>query len=213
MRADLEAGELLQHIIYSLTYDPSAFEYLGLQPGTGAADWGSFDNPDVQGEAHGIAHIPARTQGLAESGEVIVFRFRPLHLNARSTISFTRLKTNDIDVQVPDVEITGDGSPSTTTPPLPTRYSVASHPNPFNPRTRITYTIPAGVDRVPVELRIFDIAGRLVRTLEATERGPGYYAIDWDGKNEAGAGSGTGIYLLRIKAGEWSEVEKLTLVK
>ena len=66
---------------------------------------------------------------------------------------------------------------------------------------------------MPVELRIFDIAGRLVRTLETSERGPGSYAVDWDGKNDAGAGTGTGIYLLHIKAGEWSEVEKLTLVK
>jgi len=213
LRTDLDAGESLRHIIYSLNFDETAFEYLGMQPGSAAANWGSFDNPDIQGEAHGIAHIPPQAEALAESGEIIVFRFRPRHQDARSTISFTRLKANDIDVQVPEIEITSNGDATTVTTPLPTRYSVASHPNPFNPRTRVTYTIPAGVDRVPVELRVFDIAGRLVRTLESTERAPGRYVVDWDGKNDAGASTGTGIYLLRISAGEWSEVEKLTLVK
>ena len=168
LRADLEPGESLRHVIYSLNYDQTAFEYLGMQPGSGATNWDGLDNPDIQGEAHGIAHIPPQTEALAESGEVIVFRFRPRHQAARSTISFTRLKANDIDVQVPDIEITGNGDATTVTTPLPTRYSVTSHPNPFNPQTRVTYTIPAGVDRVPVELRIYDIAGRLVRTLEST---------------------------------------------
>jgi len=54
---------------------------------------------------------------------------------------------------------------------------------------------------------------RLLSSAEAAERGPGRYAVDWDGRSDAGTKLGTGIYLLRIRAAGWSAVEKLALVK
>ena len=105
LRASLDAGESLRHVIYSLDYDATAFEYLGMQVGSKTSTWGWFDNPDNAGVAHGIAHIPPHAEELAESGEVIVFRLRARTANASSTISFSRLKANDLDVVAPEIEI------------------------------------------------------------------------------------------------------------
>jgi hypothetical protein len=211
LRVDLDPGESLRHVIYSLDYDAAAFEYLGMQPGSRAVGWGGHDNPDQIGVAHGIAIRPPRSEPITESGEVIVFRFRARRANATSTISFSRLKANDLDVVVPEIQITR-GNPVGAVPE-PKQYSLTSTPNPFNPSTQATFAIPSEAGIVPVVLRVYDVTGRIVRTLVDGTRGPGYHHVVWDGNDAAGKASSAGVYLLRIEAGAWSSVEKLTLVK
>ena len=211
LRANLDAGESLRHVIYSLDYDATAFEYLGMQTGSKTSTWGWFDNPDNAGVAHGIAHIPPHAEALAESGEVIVFRLRARNAKASSAISFSRLKANDRDVVAPEIQV-GRGNPVEAAP-MPSQYSLTSKPNPFNPSTRVTFAIPDGAGSVPVVLRIFDVSGHVVRTLVEGARGPGYHHVVWDGDDALGNASSAGVYFLRIEAGTWSSVEKLTLVK
>ncbi len=62
-------------------------------------------------------------------------------------------------------------------------------------------------------LSVYDIAGRLVRTLLQEPRGAGYHDVLWTGTDDQGRPVGTGIYFLRIRAGSWSEVKKVMLVK
>ena len=157
--ANLDAGESLRHVIYSLTYDATEFEYQGLQLGSKASDWEYFDNPDEPGVTHGIVHLPPHAAALRESGEIIVFRFRARKPNAASRLGFTRSKANDLDVQVAGIEISNGGTVGTDA--VPVRYTLRSQPNPFNPSTRILFTIPAGAGEVPVSLRVYDISGRL----------------------------------------------------
>jgi len=211
LRANLDAGESLRHVIYSLDYDAEAFEYLGMRPGSKTSTWGWFDNPDVAGVAHGITHIPAHAEALTESGEVIVFRLRARNANASSMISFSRLKANDRDAVAPEIRV-GRGNPVEAAP-VPSQYSITSSPNPFNPSTRVTFGIPAGAGSLPVVLRIYDVSGHVVRTLVEGTRAPGYHHVVWDGDDAHGNASSAGVYLLRIEAGAWSSVEKLTLVK
>jgi hypothetical protein len=211
LRVELDAGESLRHVIYSLDYDATAFEYLGVHPGAQAPRWEWFDNPDQAGVAHGIAHMPPQSSELSEPGEVIAFRFRARSTNAASTISFSRLKANDLDVVAPQILLTR-GDPAAAAPP-PAQYALTSKPNPFNPSTQVTFAIPAGAGSVPVLLRVYDVSGRAVRTLVEGNRGPGYHHVVWDGNDAAGKASSAGVYLLRIEAGPWTSVEKLTLVK
>ena len=211
LEADLDAGESLRHVIYSLTYDGSEFEYTGLHLGSKASDWEFLDNPDEAGVTHGIVHMPPHAQALRESGEIVTFRFRALNPNAASRIGFKRLKANDLDVQTAALEISNGGG--TGTAAVPARYTLRSQPNPFNPSTRILFTIPAGAGEVPVSLRVYDISGRLVRTLVQAPFGPGEHQASWDGKSDGGQPSGTGIYVVRIHAGAWTAFEKITLVK
>jgi hypothetical protein len=211
LRVQLDAGESLRHVIYSLDYDAAAFEYLGMQAGAKATGWGGVDNPDRLGVAHGIAIRPPGAAPVTESGEVIVFRLRARSANAASTISFSRLKANDVDVRVPAIQL-ARGNPVAAAPG-PSRYALSANPNPFNPLTRVTFAIPSDAGPVSVTLRVYDVTGRVVRTLVDGPRGPGYHHVDWDGNDAAGKASSAGVYLLRIEAGPWSSVEKLALVK
>jgi hypothetical protein len=86
------------------------------------------------------------------------------------------------------------------------------YPNPFNPKTTIAYSIR---ERGAVALRIYSVSGRLVRTLVNGVQTPraGGYAVEWDGRNNAGAAVASGVYLCRLTAGNFSETRKLVLLR
>lgn len=71
-------------------------------------------------------------------------------------------------------------------------------PNPFNPTTRIEYEVAA---QVPVTLRVYDVAGRLVRELVARRRPePGKHVVVWDGRDDAGRAVPSGVYVYRLRS-------------
>jgi hypothetical protein len=73
-----------------------------------------------------------------------------------------------------------------------------NYPNPFNPMTRIAFSIPA-TERVRVS--IFDVRGRLVRTLVDGVLDAGRHDLPWDGTDRAGESVASGVYFYRLKAG------------
>ena len=85
-----------------------------------------------------------------------------------------------------------------------------NYPNPFNSSTTISYEVPL---RGPVELTIYDLLGRPVRTLVQATVEPGRYRALWDGHDEAGQPVVSGLYIARLQAGEISLARKLVLVK
>jgi hypothetical protein len=204
LAARLDGGQALHHVIYSLDYDATQFEYLGAQPSGLAADWGWLDNPAQAGVAHGVVHRKGGKPPITRSGEVVQFRFRARTALAEPRFTFSRLKANDLDVEM------ADGRPVSR---APERYALTSTPNPFNPSTRIRFAIPDNAGAVRVSLRVYDIGGRVVRTLVQDTRGPGFHEVDWDGTDDRGNGVGTGIYFLQIRAGTWSDTRKLVLLK
>jgi len=94
--------------------------------------------------------------------------------------------------------------------PLPTARLYQNHPNPFNPTTTIRYTVPT---RSLVELRIYSVAGRLVRTLVSSEVPAGNREVSWDGTNDAGNKVASGIYMYRLRTGKFSQSRKMTLIE
>ncbi len=84
-------------------------------------------------------------------------------------------------------------------------------PNPFNPTTRIAYHVPSGV--AEIGLRVHDVTGRLVRTLVEGAVEPGRHAVAWDGRDERGAPVASGVYFVRLSAGERSSAKKILLLK
>jgi len=85
-----------------------------------------------------------------------------------------------------------------------------NYPNPFNPTTTIAFTL----DRSgPVKLQVFDVKGRLVRTLVNEIRSPGPYSVDWDGKDNAGRAAAAGLYMYRLATGDVVQQKKMTLLK
>jgi len=86
-------------------------------------------------------------------------------------------------------------------------------PNPFNPTTFITYSVP-GPD--PVErltIRIYSLRGQLVRTLVDGSRQPGTYTAQWDGKSERGQDLPSGVYFYRMNAPGAAITRKMVLLR
>jgi flagellar hook assembly protein FlgD len=94
---------------------------------------------------------------------------------------------------------------------LPSHYSLQqNYPNPFNPETRITFECPVASH---VGLYIFDMAGRLVRTLADNSLQPGRHTILWDGRDDRGRNVASGIYLCSMTADGFKENKKMTLIR
>ena len=85
-----------------------------------------------------------------------------------------------------------------------------NYPNPFNPETTIRYEIP---HTSHVEITIFNLLGKEIRTLVSGVQSEGKYTIHWDGKDRAGRNMASGVYLARITAGTTSKTVKMTLVR
>lgn len=96
---------------------------------------------------------------------------------------------------------------------LPGQFALKSnYPNPFNPQTTITYEIPEPADAV-VTLKIFDMAGRLIKTLQEGKMSAGQHSISWDGKDESGSSVTSGVYFCHLSAGCYSSTLKMTLLR
>jgi len=93
--------------------------------------------------------------------------------------------------------------------PLP-RLMAPVYPNPFNPSTQISFTLPTNDS---VTLSVYDMQGNLVRTLLRQEMAAGPHLATWRGRNDAGYSVGSGVYLARLQVGTRVETQKLALIK
>jgi serine protease len=85
-----------------------------------------------------------------------------------------------------------------------------NHPNPFNPSTSIKF----GVARDGhVELAVYDLGGHKVRTLVSESRSSGDYSVTWDGKDDQGSQTPSGLYFYRLTTDGKTISRKMTLVK
>lgn len=85
-------------------------------------------------------------------------------------------------------------------------------PNPFNPATTIAFSIPAGAAGEH-RLDVYDARGRLVRQLGRGPLAAGRHEATWDGRDDAGAAVGAGVYLYRLEHGSSRLTGKMVLVK
>ncbi len=100
------------------------------------------------------------------------------------------------------------------TPVVTSAHLMPNSPNPFNPTTKISFTLPT--DRhgsMPVSLVVYDLKGRLVRTLLNTALDVDHYTVTWDGRDEQGRASPSGAYIYRLIAAGKSQGRMMTLAK
>jgi flagellar hook assembly protein FlgD len=83
-------------------------------------------------------------------------------------------------------------------------------PNPFNPMTKVSYGSPGDAH---VRLAVYNVAGRLVRTLVDGEVGVGYHVAVWDGRDNNGVEVGSGVYFCRMEAEGFDDSIKMVLLK
>ena len=106
----------------------------------------------------------------------------------------------------------GVGYPVVDMTPVPDRLilSASAYPNPFNPATKISFNLPRSGH---LNLKIYNVRGELVRTLadEPHEAGPGQ--IVWNGDDQFGSNTASGVYFYELSFGEDVITEKMMLVK
>jgi hypothetical protein len=94
---------------------------------------------------------------------------------------------------------------------VPDKYAIEQNfPNPFNPETRIIYSIP---EPGHVTLRIYRIDGQLVKTLKDANQSPGVYEVLWDGRDQSGHKVSSGVYFYRLHSKEFMQTRKMILLK
>jgi hypothetical protein len=90
-----------------------------------------------------------------------------------------------------------------------------NYPNPFNPETWIPFQLSEATD---VLIKIYDLKGQLVKTIELENKPAGYYlnkdkALHWDGRNSLGEKVSSGIYFYQFRAGKVIKTSKMVILK
>ncbi|MEE4312539.1 MAG: FlgD immunoglobulin-like domain containing protein, partial [candidate division KSB1 bacterium] len=85
-----------------------------------------------------------------------------------------------------------------------------NYPNPFNPTTMISYALP---EDAHVTLEIYNLNGNLVKSLYSGERTKGRHVVEWDGLNDVGMKVASGIYIYKMRAGNFVSTKKMVLSK
>lgn len=85
-----------------------------------------------------------------------------------------------------------------------------SYPNPFNSSCIISYSLPAASR---VVLTIYDLMGREVKKLVEAARPAGAMSLVWDGNNDRGAPLASGVYVVKMTAGEFAAAQKVMLIR
>ncbi|MBD3162903.1 MAG: hypothetical protein GF346_10860, partial [Candidatus Eisenbacteria bacterium] len=190
----------------------------------------AYEGSEVAAHLDGVPHffkaLPAagevdlnlallgRDTAFGDQGAVMTVRFRALRngqVAVRLTESTVRDRNNaELLPQADSPRGIADRSVEAEIV-LPTQFRLGeARPNPFNPRTLISFDLPRSVD---VTLSIYDASGRVVRTLVDEAMPAGSHGVEWDGTDNAGRSVSTGVFFYQMSAGEFVSQKRMTLLK
>ena len=117
----------------------------------------------------------------------------------------TDVSTSGATVSHPVISVLANGKPR------PTVFMISqNYPNPFSGRTMIDYAVPVNGK---VNLSVYDVTGKLVKTLVNDIQDVNYYRIAWDGRDNAGSKVATGVYFYKLTSGGFDKSMKMMLLK
>ena len=94
---------------------------------------------------------------------------------------------------------------------LPQGFALEQNfPNPFNPFTTLRYDLP---ENALVNITIYDMMGRVVKTMVNSQQNAGFKSVRWNATNDKGSPVSAGLYLYTIQAGEFRKTKKMVLLK
>ncbi len=208
----LEGGVHIHGFEMELAYDPSQLEFIEVIWGDSLGEVIKTTNTVQTGQIKiaGAGKIP---ENESQIFAVLKFNVNPAFDGETIKIVLTKLRFNEEKQQrdvthallsrVTDIKHNDSNIPATF-------HLAQNFPNPFNPSTKIRYGIPKDIH---ISLEVYDINGRKVATLLDTQQRAGWHIVEWRGVNDDGSKVSSGIYLVRMKAGSFTFVRKMILLK
>jgi len=192
----------------SLDFDRTQLKLVSIQPGTLVSDsriffWSASDEIEISVAALGQGY------SIGGSGEVALVRFEVLRDGA---VSLTSRVLDIRDVDNHSINCTFNKGAVAATAGTPKSFALMqNYPNPFNPETYVSFALPVGS---PVSLKIYNVAGQLVKTLvDGEQMGAGLHVVRWDGRNNNGEEVASGIYFYKMSAGDFHATKKMVVTK
>jgi hypothetical protein len=203
----------------SIQFDKNMVSYTGvynesssLPSGKG---WAISTHFDGNGKFNiGAADFADSLAPISTDGPIAVFKFvvnNQAQIGDTSQVSLSGFavadsKLNQLAVNNRNGKVTVATITTTNNNNLIYEYSLAqNYPNPFNPTTTIAYSLK---NQSNVVIEIYNAIGQRVSTIFNGAQAAGYYKMQWSAK-----GFASGIYFYRIKAGEFTQVKKMVLLK
>ena len=159
----------------------------------------------------GFNEVAISMQGVDDSTFVYSEVFNPADSTYTRTVSESTANANRVFLRV----VSGNGlavSIENERVVVPSDYVLSSnYPNPFNPSTSFSFTLP--IDK-RISVRIYDVAGRLVRTLINDEVfSAGTHQATWDGTSDSRMRVASGTYLYTLEYGNFRQAKTMLLIK
>jgi sugar lactone lactonase YvrE len=161
-----------------------------------------------------ILYDPADVQGLEEN--LLLFHYDQSIPSWREITTEVDTVANFISGSSPGLSvfaIVEPGNPTAVREPgdIPRVFRLyPNYPNPFQRSTQVLFDLP---ESGPVEIRIFDLQGRVVKSLMDEEQKAGRYSIFWWGDNDMGQRVAPGIYFYRLETRERTATQKLIKIR
>jgi len=199
-------GQSVKGAAVELKYDPAILSLTGIDEGDlfGGDGQGFYGYRKSEGKLRIEAALLGSGLAVEQSGDLATVRFRILKAGdpqlslSEAEVRNTANTARQVEVKAEAVEV-------------PTTFDLSqNYPNPFNPTTVIKYQVPSPA---AVEVAVYNVLGERVATLVNEMQAAGYYTIEWNGRDSRNTPVATGMYIYTMKAGDFSAVKKMMLVK
>ncbi|NIA31449.1 MAG: T9SS type A sorting domain-containing protein [Actinobacteria bacterium] len=199
----------------SLTWNPDVLQFVNYKPGTSK----SFSAPVVnvkKAKTGKIIFAAANPQGAEGRVEILNVAFKVIGTkgsNAALRLNFTAMAAaHSFESLMPYLEATTTAVQNgLRIEEIPAKFDLLqNYPNPFNPTTLIKYQLPKGEN---VEISIYNSVGQEIQQLVNEKKPAGNYSISWNGTDNNGKIVPAGIYIYRMRAGDYVAIKKMLLVK
>jgi hypothetical protein len=189
----------------SLSFNGSHGRLLGVEKGQLLSGY-ETPVPVMSCERDGKVYVDfaiagAKTEALQTAGEVLVLRFE-----GKASLNVT-----SADARTSNNTALATKLRAAVQSELPTEFALQqNYPNPFNPSTTVSYALPAASD---VRIAVYNVLGEQVATLANGVQEAGFYTVQWNGVDSHGQHVTSGVYFLTMRAGEFTAMKKMMMVK
>lgn len=195
----------VQGMSVELAWDPSVVRPVDVVPGAMLVQQDGVALAPRPGVVD-VTLLGARAVGLAGEGALASVRFEALR-DGDPAVHVARVEA--LDVRLQPIAVGAGSDPSGVATPRIAEL-LESFPNPFNPATKIVFALPKGG---AVELGVYAVDGRRIRTLVDGGREAGRHEVVWDGADERGIRVASGTYYVYLTAPDVAKTLVVSLVK